>query len=392
MGGEAVKPRIHCNNTQKIIDMKDVVLNLDELDECTAPIYSGSPVVPNGIQFVKKRFSDYIQEGMDKEPIKCLFDEFWLENEICVLFSDSGVGKSILAVQVADSISKGIPINGFKLDTKPQTVLYFDFEMSSRQLAKRYSDGISQYEFSRNLVRLEVDSNSIRDDGLICVEEATFDALQYEIEKSGAKVVVIDNLTFLSQQSEDPSIALKMMKQFHYIKRRLGVSILIVSHTPKIEYGHIITKNDLQGSKNISNFCDSIVAIGKPLYGDNKVRYIKQLKSRDSEEKYGTNNVVVCRLDKIDNFLHFVFIETSEERKVMYKYGNRKEKPEPEIDFNTPYKLQTIIEILMPFEKIGTEEQKRERIRKRIQRGYIPYINKKGDMYFIDKKNLCTVG
>lgn len=389
MDGENIEPGIHCNNTKKIIDMKDVVLNLDELDGCAAPIYHGPPAAPNGIQFVKKRFSDYIQEGMDKEPIKRLFDEFWLENEICVLFSDSGVGKSILAVQIADSISNGVAINGFGLDAKPQKVLYFDFEMSSRQLARRYSDGISQYEFSRNLIRLEIDSNSVRDDGIICMEEATFDALQDEIEKSDAKVVVIDNLTFLSQQSEDPSIALKMMKQFHHMKRRLGVSILIVSHTPKIEYGHIITKNDLQGSKNISNFCDSIMAIGKPLYGDNKVRYIKQLKSRNSEEKYGTNNVVVCRLDKVGNFLHFVFIETIEERKVMYKYGNGQEKPEPEIDFNTPYELQTVIEMLVPHEKNGSEKQKRERIRKRIQRGGIPYVCKKENMYFIDKKNLC---
>ena len=52
-----------------------------------------------------------------------LFGEFWHEGEICILFSDSNLGKSILAVQIADSISKGQQIPGFKMEAPKQKVL-----------------------------------------------------------------------------------------------------------------------------------------------------------------------------------------------------------------------------------------------------------------------------
>ena len=53
-------------------------------------------------------------EQAKKRPIpKMLFSEFWFEGEICILFADTNLGKSILAVQICDSISKGEKINGF---------------------------------------------------------------------------------------------------------------------------------------------------------------------------------------------------------------------------------------------------------------------------------------
>src|SRR3954470_5244187 len=42
------------------------------------------------------------------QPIpRKLFGKLWFEGEICILFADTNVGKSILAVQIADSISRG---------------------------------------------------------------------------------------------------------------------------------------------------------------------------------------------------------------------------------------------------------------------------------------------
>src|SRR5574344_609494 len=75
-----------------------------------------------------------------KSPIpEMLFGEFWHEGEICILFSDSNLGKSILAVQIADSISKGEQIPGFRMEAPKQKVLYFDFELSPKQFEVRYS-------------------------------------------------------------------------------------------------------------------------------------------------------------------------------------------------------------------------------------------------------------
>ena len=81
-------------------------------------------------------------EMASKQPIpKMLFDEFWSEGELCILFADTNVGKSILAVQIGNSISKGEPILGFKMETPKQLILYFDFELNAKQFETRYSNG-----------------------------------------------------------------------------------------------------------------------------------------------------------------------------------------------------------------------------------------------------------
>ena len=49
-----------------------------------------------------------------------LFDKLWYEGEICILFADTNVGKSILAVQIGDSISRGKAIRGFEIEAKRQ--------------------------------------------------------------------------------------------------------------------------------------------------------------------------------------------------------------------------------------------------------------------------------
>lgn len=77
--------------------------------------------------------NEWLEQAKTTPIPEMLFGEFWHEGEICILFSDSNLGKSILAVQIADSISKGQPINGFKLEAPQQKVLYFDFELSSKQ-------------------------------------------------------------------------------------------------------------------------------------------------------------------------------------------------------------------------------------------------------------------
>ena len=68
--------------------------------------------------------NNWIDEVKDLPTPKMLFSEFWVENEICILFADTNVGKTILAVQIANSISKGIPIEGFKMEAEKQKVIY----------------------------------------------------------------------------------------------------------------------------------------------------------------------------------------------------------------------------------------------------------------------------
>jgi len=121
---------------------------------------------------------------------------------------------------------------------------------------------------------------------------------------------MIDNITFLCQYTtQNTDSALHLMRQLNKLKRELAISILVLAHTPKISQSEPITINHLAGSKHLSNFADSVSAIGKSTWSPN-VRYWKQVKpSRSAELIYDTSNVITCELDKKDSrFLTYNFI------------------------------------------------------------------------------------
>ena len=247
--------------------------------------------------------------GAKARPIpNMLFSELWYENELCILYADTNVGKSILAVQIAESISSGIPIDNFKLEAQPQKVLYLDFELSDKQFEKRYSkDYDDHFKFHPNFLRAEINPILDLPKPYKCVEDYLFAELKGIIEKHKAKVIIIDNLTFLQNDNEKAKYALELMKQLKKITKELNVSVMVLAHTPKRDESKPISVNDLAGSKMLSNFCDSAFAIGKSTE-DPKYRYLKQIKQRNTEHLYHTNNVIICLLEKEYNFLGFRFL------------------------------------------------------------------------------------
>lgn len=234
---------------------------------------------------------------------KMLFSEFWIEGELCVLFADTNNGKSTLAMNMADSISKGIPMDNFILDKPAQKVICFDFELSEKQFQNRYSDDYTNmYKFSDNLIRASINYDY---EGQMSLENIR-QSIEETIIKHDAKVVIIDNITFLIEDNEKAKEATPFMKGLKSLKQKLGISILLIAHTPKRDKTRPIDDTDLQGSRMIANFMDSSFAIGTSSTNTNK-KYFKQLKARSVEKTYGTENVVVCTLQKDLNYLRFVY-------------------------------------------------------------------------------------
>ncbi len=67
-------------------------------------------------------------------PPANLFGDLWKEGGLAILFADTGLGKSILAMQIAESIALGtacIPPSAFRTPhlAPAQKVLYLDFEL-----------------------------------------------------------------------------------------------------------------------------------------------------------------------------------------------------------------------------------------------------------------------
>ena len=243
--------------------------------------------------FTVKTANRTIREAALRPNPDALWLTLWYEGEVCCLFSDSNLGKSIYAVQIATSIAK------------KQKVLYFDFELSDKQFQLRYSDEANNLnQFPDNLYRVEINRDSL---DAVNFEEAVIGNIEQTAIKLGAKVLIIDNLTYLCVASEKGDAAGTLMLRLMALKRKYGLSMLILAHTPKRCLSNPITQNDLAGSKKLYNFFDSVFAIGKSAKSSS-VRYIKQLKVRYGNYTYDADNVIVCVIEKVGTFLQFVDI------------------------------------------------------------------------------------
>ncbi|MDQ1591628.1 MAG: hypothetical protein QOG71_2255 [Pyrinomonadaceae bacterium] len=268
--------------------------------------------------FKLKSANTWLSDAAGRPTPKMLFSEFWFENELCILFSDTNLGKSILAVQIADSISRGQPVSSLTLEAEAQKVIYFDFELSDKQFERRYSiDGSKHFIFDDRFIRAEINPDAELPES-ISFETYLSLALEEVIVEESAKVVIVDNLTYLRTETEKAKDALPLMKQLKRLKSKYDLSVLALAHTPKRDMTRPLTLNDLAGSKHLSNFADSVFAIGQSSH-DHSLRYLKQLKVRATEVVFHSDNVIICEIAKPSNFLGFSFV----------KYGNEGEHLQP---------------------------------------------------------------
>jgi hypothetical protein len=256
-----------------------------------------------------------------------LFGPFWTSGEIALVFGDTGLGKTILAMQIANDIANGKSTTGLELGLSGR-VDYFDFELSDVQHFGRYSneDRSKSFAFSENLHRLEIDLSVFQP--AIDLDEdweiALLDQIDKQIGESEGRIIVIDNITWLSRETDRGKFALPLMQRLSALKKERDLSMLIACHTPKRDETRPITVNDLAGSKILANFADSIFAIGKSSI-DSGRRYLKQIKSRSAEKVYDTDSVAVFDLHKSqsDCFLGFAYVDTQPERLHLKEFSQR---------------------------------------------------------------------
>jgi hypothetical protein len=257
--------------------------------------------------FIIKPAGSWLQATDQTQQAGMLFDRFWFEGELCILFADTNAGKSILAVQIGDSISKGEHIAGFEIGTAPATVLYFDFELTDKQFrARYYQDGYGEYKFNPHFLRAVFNQSSSRARKFSTFQEYISNELENAIIHTKAKVLIIDNITCLRYGTYAITGALNLIHSLQALKNKYGLSILVLAHTPKRNPSKPITRNDLQGSKMLINFCDSAFAIGESQTVPG-LRYVKQIKQRSIGETYGAEKVCLFNIVKHYNFLQFEF-------------------------------------------------------------------------------------
>ena len=278
------------------------------------------PVVGSGeSMFITKTAREWNESAAKKPPVHTLFGNCFREKEVSLLFADTGSGKSVLAVQIGLQISSPYKFGGGLDRTgEPKRVLLLDFELSEGQFLRRFGDA----PFNDHFLRAEMNPDAIPPDNF---EEVLIQNVGALIAEHGAEVLIVDNLTFLRTETEKAKDALPLMKALKLLARKLDISMLLIGHTPKRDASRPITNNDLAGSKQLMNFLDSCFALGKSSR-DSSLRYLKEIKLRDSEFTLDGDNVATLELHKPDgkDFLQFSFKGFESE------YAHLKETPEEE--------------------------------------------------------------
>ena len=268
--------------------------------------------------FNLKPVGAWLEDAGQKPQPKALFGDFWLEGELSILFSDSGRGKSILAMQIAESLARGLPIEPFEAVPPAQKVLYLDFELSEKQLAARYSamreDGERcHHSFPDDLLRAQTAMHDHLPPGFETMAEFLHHSFVTLLRETGARIVVVDNITYLKGVNENAAAAAQLMKVLKHLKELYDLSILVLAHTSKLPYTSPFSLNDVQGSKMLSNFADNVFALGASNQAK-ELRYLKHLKPRGTELRYDASKVIIYRVKKSQAFLHFEFVGYGKER------------------------------------------------------------------------------
>lgn len=237
-----------------------------------------------------KSANDWIEDSIKMPDPKTFFNGLIVQYENTVIFAASNVGKSILAMQIAEHIAWS------------EKILYLDLELSSKQFQMRYTDATTGeiHMFPSNFQRAEIDPEYIVG---LDLEQEILDSIE-EAAIQGITFFVIDNITFICNDSEKGATAGNFMMKLIRLKRKYGLTTIVIAHTPKRRSWEPITQNDLAGSAKLMNFFDAGIALARSAK-DNNLRYLKQVKVRTGEYNYGADNVIIYDISKDNGCLKF---------------------------------------------------------------------------------------
>ncbi|MDE6555592.1 MAG: AAA family ATPase [Duncaniella sp.] len=258
------------------------------------------------------------QASLRPDPVSLWGGGLWFEHEVCCLFADTNVGKSILAVQMAEDIA-----------ADGHTVLYFDFEMTDKQFQLRYTDPETRvnHQFPKNFLRVEMNADHSMPRDIVAV----FRAIEEAVTVTKADTIIIDNLSWICNETENGEAAGELMQLLCGLKRERGLSILVLAHTPKRAAASPITQNSLAGSKKIANFMDSIFAIGRDHSRQPAGRYLKQIKVRSAAAVYHDDACALYTIRKQDARLMFFSEETTAPEYQLLENVNSKDDAREEL-------------------------------------------------------------
>ncbi|WP_276345629.1 BT4734/BF3469 family protein [Daejeonella sp. JGW-45] len=271
----------------------------------------------NNANYSLKSFSDLAEIGKTLKPKRKIFGNYILEKSTVIFPSERGIGKSLLALQLAIVISNGqksflnedIELNG--------NVIYINLELNeetvSTRLAKLESQMAHQPDYKAYCLTTRSGLEVLLDD----VRNLCYDKKPV--------LLIVDNLrtAFSGADNEKNSQMTMAMGTINKLKDEIGASLLIIHHIKK-NTSHRLTESDMQsGAGALTDLVDSDFFMRRA-GADKNLRLLIRKKSRDAEEQDGAKLILLN-----PETLWFEFLkENVSEREYIYAEEDNKTNEE----------------------------------------------------------------
>ncbi len=257
-----------------------------------------------GAAELRKANDCFIASAGRRRP-RMLFDEFWREGELALLFGESDTGKSILATQIAEALARGGGMGSFRMPVPGCKVLYLDLVNSDEQFRLRYSPQSrgKVYRFSERLVRCspQPDKDLIK-------------GLRQAIASTGARVVVIDDLQAFTGWAGIGK-ASRILRELKHMCVEQEVSILAIAASGPAGQNRMPDAVDLRNWQPLCRIADSVFGIGfdPTRAGQRSIRHVRSRFGQPRMTAYYTSPVAMIT-EREDGFVGFIFDEKFERK------------------------------------------------------------------------------
>ena len=312
-------------------------MGTDIISQSFNDLLNSEPVDGGG--FHVEPMNKCIEDAHLLPPLIPLYPDIVLEGDLSIIFGQSGIGKTIFAMQIARYVAE-----------HDKRVLYVDCEMTPRQLGNRYETA----NFPSTFLRAEMDREHPAEDILKGIEEVAV--------ANYVNVVFIDNITALGQSLDRSADAGTLMASLNALKKKYNWTLVVLNHVPKMFSGNVpLSLSAMQGSAKINQLIDDAIGIAQSSIDSNLV-YVKQCKWRNGELTMGADHVAVYERCK-DEYGNLGFVSRgfgTEQEHLSIENSNEREEIKARVrELSAKGMTQTAIA-----EKFGISQSKVSRLLK----------------------------